>query len=377
LCIIPFFVTSQVEQQALRILDPDYLHRYASDRLLLKRRFDEFVKEKRARIVTFHQSFSYEDFVEGIRATTDAENPEIITYPVERGVFTEICEAARLQGTGSDSSVRADARVWKLSIGRRKDTRIREECFRRGEARIGWGHVGDLSDEERPKEQLESFANEGDTNQHSLKAFSEGVARGDILFCLRSRTSIEAVGIVVGDYEFDQMDSDLWGDFFHKRAVRWLATDLDVDIRSLNNGAALTQKTIYELKRISAADALSLAGKPQSGSSSAMPYVLIIDEINRANVSKVFGELITLLEPSKRAGAAEALEVTLPYSKRSFSVPSNVHVIGTMNTADRSLATLDIALRRRFEFLEMAPQPQALVWFGLLNTKPELMRSAR
>lgn len=359
--------------KALEVLDPVFLEEVTNNvsnqekqRQQIKQRFDELHEQGRVRLVTFHQSFSYEDFVEGIRAVVDEEDASSLPrFVIEKGVFVELCDAAR-QNPEQDAElgVREDAAVWKLSIGELKgEIDTREYCFTHNEMRIGWPDAGNLTTLDYRSHPALSAK-----NKSALSAFSTDAEEGDIVLCFAGNSTISAVGVVTGAYRYEpQVPEAVREDFVHVRPVRWLIKNISFSVKELNANKALVQQTMYPLHRISwprLRDSLQAKGYVLEDSSPAIgesvPYVLIIDEINRGNVSRIFGELITLLETSKRAGASEALSVTLPYSKQSFNVPSNLYLIGTMNTADRSLAGLDIALRRRFVFEEIMPNVETL-----------------
>jgi 5-methylcytosine-specific restriction protein B len=350
---------------ALEILDPEYLTTYSEDREQLKSRFDELSTEGQIRFVTFHQSFSYEDFVEGLRAVSDDEDKQL-QYMVEAGVFKRLCDDARTQGVQSETGIRSNPRIWKISINGSGNSQTKSYCLEHGEARIGWGNTGDLRQD---PEQNPYFQGLGSGDKGTLSYFADEMAIGDILLCIHSADQIGAVGVVTSDYRYEvDSPAGIISDYQHVRLVNWLYREVKQSILPLNDNRQFTLKTVYPMWRFGWADLLGYLEKqgvkPQAPSISThhkrKPHVLIIDEINRGNVSRIFGELITLIEPSKREGAAEALSVELPYSKRPFNVPANVYLIGTMNTADRSLSGLDIALRRRFNFREMPPQPELL-----------------
>jgi len=350
---------------ALEILEPQSLELGREGR---KARFDQLLASERIRFVTFHQSFSYEDFVEGLRADSDESDDGRLRYRVERGIFRGICEDSFSQPAANQSlGVGVNPRIWKISIEGTQSSQSRQYCLAHGEARIGWGHVGDLrtADLANPEHRL------GTNDRSCLDAFAHEIELGDILVCIKSNTEVGAVGVVQGEYHYESNPpAGVLQDYKHVIPVRWLASGCKFSILPLNGQTRFTLKTLYELHRFSwpelmaamLADGVELMGISESegGQHPKKPYVLIIDEINRGNISRIFGELITLIEPSKRLGAPEELTVTLPYSKKPFGVPSNLYLIGTMNTADRSLAGLDIALRRRFTFKEMPPRPELL-----------------
>ncbi|UNM17224.1 AAA family ATPase [Pseudomonas sp. ArH3a] len=358
-------------EAALEVLDPDFLteqrlNSSADDdlRLALKTRVDELDREGRIRFVTFHQSFSYEDFIEGLRASSNEDGQ--LEYAVEPGVFKRLCDQARTSSANAGTS--SNPRIWKISINGSWGSPELTYCLAHGEARIGWVEAGDMSAEKMTPyyDQL------GSNNKSTLTAFAKEIQPGDILVCIHSAELISAVGVVTGNYRYEASPPSIVREYPHVLPVNWLYRDLKLSVLPLNGEKSFTQKTVYPLDRFNWSDLLGYLNKSDAKPISPFeqtnevrkPHVLVIDEINRGNISRIFGELISLIEPSKRerldAESSEALSVQLPYSKKPFSVPDNVYLIGTMNTADRSLASMDIALRRRFNFIEMPPEPDLL-----------------
>lgn len=185
---------------------------------------------------------------------------------------------------------------------------------------------------------------------------------GDLVVIEKTNKSIDAIGVITGDYVYDESH----GKYPRSREVKWLVKNIDYNVVPFLNGRKqLSRFSLFAFDYIGLGNILDILNKYQKNpvveaEKETKPYVFVIDEINRGNISKIFGELITLIEDTKREGMPEAASAILPYSGEPFSVPENVHLLGTMNTADRSIALMDTALRRRFSFEELMPDADVL-----------------
>lgn len=358
---------SIIENKTLESLEDE-------DRTVLKKRFDEYKNQGQIKFVTFHQSFSYEDFVEGIRAESieDSEGAKHIEYPVISGVFKSLCDAATTKTIIENHDSQFDEshnQIWKMSLGRAgADEEIYQYCLQNDCVLLGWGDDLDFSDAEN-KKQIEKLMNENDYSEYRKKYpsasrfvndFKNKMQKGDLIIVSEGNHKFRAIAEIVGDYSL-LSDGEETPDYVQKRAVKWLKTfQPSLAVEQLFD-KVLSQQTIYNLANaINFQKLKNILNTTSEVTAEHKKFVLVIDEINRGNISRIFGELITLIEDSKREGADEALSVTLPYSKKEFSVPKNIYLIGTMNSSDRSLTGLDIALRRRFTFVEMPPKAELL-----------------
>lgn len=259
-------------------------------------RYEELQKEGRIGFVTFHQSMDYEDFVEGIKPKT--ENG-MVSYEVEDGIFKRIC-------------------VEGLSHLNRESHFIKEEN------RVSVSQAVHNDIDEAINSFLKDIPKEGiyiPSVHNSSKMFLVS-KKGETLYIQGDGKPYPVNMKSVRAEKYDQPSYEpAVGQYIRKHYL------------SITDSPHIVEKTVWNEETRSSEN-----------------YVLIIDEINRGNVSKIFGELITLLEADKRIGGDHPIRVTLPYSKESFGVPSNLYIIGTMNTTDRSVGNIDYAVRRRFAF---------------------------
>lgn len=367
--------------ESVKIVDNNYYQEHAENREKLQNRFNELLikdwdnADGQISFCTFHQSFSYEDFVEGIKPLSPEKSDISIKYDVINGIFKKIC---RLANASNNAQLLANKNLvsltqtefnkavfYKLSLGdstKEEEREIYEYCNNNNVITIGFGESTDFTGKDESEvNQMVTDENLAPFTAQAINYFKNYLKVGNYVVVSHGKSFIRALGKVTGNYEYRP---EVEIQYKHFRTVDWIFKDVEIPVAEFYR-KSLTPQTIYKLKSdLIVPDFFVHSDKLTKTVVQQKNFVLVIDEINRGNVSSIFGELITLIELTKRSGRPEALEVVLPYSKERFAVPANVYIIGTMNTADRSIEALDTALRRRFSFKEMIPNPELIKIVG-------------
>lgn len=316
---------------------------------------EKAIIKERVGFVQFHPSYDYTDFVEGLRPISDDNGN--VGFERKDGVFKEFCKRAIIKGNKDivfSELLNNNPTVWKVSLEGSGDNPTRTDCMNNGYIRIGWPGYGDVED----FSEMDNFATGGSA---ILKAFQNTMKIGDIVLSCYSNTEIDAIGIISGEYEYKEDG----GNYPRYRKVKWLIKGMRENILSINGGRKMTLSTIYKMT-VSPTEILKLVEKHSSKEqkNEKLPYIFIIDEINRGEISKIFGELFFSIDPGYRG---EKGKVSTQYQNMipegdvfadDFYVPDNVYVIGTMNDIDRSVESMDFAMRRRFTWIEISADSQ-------------------
>jgi hypothetical protein len=313
----------------------------AEERSLVKNRFDQYIQDGRVVFCTFHQSMNYEDFIEGIKPVEPMSETEGLFYSVEDGIFKRLCTEASFAFVDKNKNETTGHVLDFSSQYDRFLDNINESLSKGASIELPTRSGGKLTVEsvsERNNIWVRHYKGSRPytVSKKRLAKLSQAfpdlndVTNIDAQFRAEIGGSNSSAYWTVLNAIRNQQDREVRPDHAPIGKVDYSYEDKKEIIKSLRNED-------YETR-------------------DSLPFVLIIDEINRGNVSQIFGELITLLEEDKRLGASEALKAVLPYSGDSFGVPPNLFIISTMNTADRSVEAIDTALRRRFSFVAKLPE---------------------
>lgn len=299
-------------------------------------RFNELQAAKQVVFITFHQSYNYEQFVEGIIPETneEAEDSSTISYRVVSGIFKSICQEALCELIQPKQNV-TDS---KTLVSFEEAYNLLEEEIEENETTLTTTQGSDFTVKSSKRGGMRIDVKDGG---------GWSIAKATLKQIYIDLTSIKKP-------PYTRQDIRLVSD--HSLASYIMPIINAIAAKSVTDGNIINT----QVKKFKPDEVLSYLEKGQYDLvDSPKQFVIVIDEINRGNISQILGELIPLIEPNKRIGEKEAIKITLPYSKDSFGVPRNLHIIGTMNTADRSVEALDTALRRRFDFKELVPSEES------------------